>query len=121
MDLRLDHKYQSHNNLKNGDDKPAIDINREIGPAELPRKTCFAPVCVGCRKVFRSVASLVAILNFLLDLLYAYDTVFAVKTIYFAALALIAVRLLGATFICIYFYCKYVYNYRTGLGRASGI
>ena len=60
-------------------------------------------------------------LNFLFDLLYAYDTVFVVKTIYFATLALIFARLIVAIAIGVYFYCKYVYRYRTSLGKAEGI
>jgi len=117
---------QFHNNIQNGDDENderVIDTNlgkHELSmgpPVEFERRTCFTPAFEGIRYTFRWLAGLVAMMNYIFDILYAFDSVFVAQAIFLTVCALIVLRIVLSLLVGQCLYQKHIRNYRLGMRK----
>lgn len=102
-------------------DKPKLDINNERASFahnredDMQKKTCFRPIWEYSRLMFRWTASVIAVLNNSMDVLYSYSVVFVSQTMFFATCALLLIRIIGAVSIAQYYYSHNVKNFKFGI------
>ena len=85
----------------------------------MKKKTCFTPACELFRFFFRWTTSVIALLNNVMDILYAYSTIYVSQTIFFATVVLLLIRVIGAISIAQHYYNKQVVNYKFGMSTSA--
>jgi len=84
---------------------------------EFEKGSWFSKACFGLRQTFRTIAGCIALLNSVLDILYAYTTVYVLEGIFILTCVFLLVKLVVMIILGQCYYTKYVRNIKQGLGK----
>jgi len=99
-----------------GDDDAEGD-DEDGGTSHFDQRSCFSSTCEASVRVFKMGVACLALLNCVLDILYAYKTTYVMQTIFLITCVLLGVRVLTVFAVGQYYYTVFVRNYKPDLSE----
>lgn len=100
-----------------GDDDAQDDDDDDASKSQFEQRSCFSSTCEAFVRVLKAGAAGLALLNCVLDILYAYKTIYVLQTIFIITCVLLGIRLLMVLAVGQYYYTVYVSNHKADLSK----
>jgi hypothetical protein len=93
-----------------GDDDGGSEESEKEKPT-FDQRSCFSKGCEAFIRIFKIGAACLALLNCVLDILYAYKTIYVMQKIFVVTCVMLGVRILGVFALGQYYYTVQVRRY----------
>jgi hypothetical protein len=93
-----------------GDDDGGSEESEKEKPT-FDQRSCFSKGCEAFIRIFKIGAACLALLNCVLDILYAYKTIYVMQKIFVVTFVMLGVRILGVFALGQYYYTVQVRRY----------
>lgn len=90
-------------------------INIDLRDSQFGKKHWYTSTCDWFRTIFHIISAIFALGNSILDILYAYTTIYIIEMIFFITCGVILLKVVVTIFIGQCYYSQQVRNFKPGM------